>query len=45
MEVLVYLAMLVLAAPYVLMAFAAIKLHSKRLKNQGESSLDLTESA
>ena len=45
MEVLVYLAFGILIAPYILMAFAALKLHLAEIKNQGETALDLTESA
>lgn len=45
MEVLVYLALVVLVVPYALMGIAAIKMHLKYSKNQSESYLDLTESA
>lgn len=45
MEVLVYLALGILTAPYILMAVAALKLHLADIKNQGETALDLTKSA
>lgn len=44
MEVLVYLALVVLAAPYILMGRAALKMHLAEIKNQGETALDLTKS-
>lgn len=45
MEVLVYLALGVLIAPYILMGIAALKLHFAEIKNQGETALALTKSA
>lgn len=45
MEVLVYLALGILTAPYILMGLAALKLHLAEIKNRGETALDLTESA
>lgn len=45
MEVLVYLALGILTAPYILMVIAALKMHLAEIKNQGETALDLTKSA
>lgn len=45
MEVLVYLALVVLVAPYALMGIAAYKTYLKYSKKQSKSYLDLTESA
>jgi hypothetical protein len=45
MEVLIYLALGILVAPYILMVKAAIKMHIAYSNNQGKTGLDLTDSA
>lgn len=45
MEVLVYLALGVLVAPYILMAAASIKMYLEYIRGQDKTHLDLTKSA